>query len=291
MNRTTDIISISSVGQIPTVETIKAIPRERTLKLVFDVGIQEQRATIGQNLTNELIGFQVLLHTVEPEINIAKLITDKEIEDNQDFFEQCAKDYRQLGGELFFKAVEKLGLTLDENCPLITFNELKSGKRQSGKVDNWKYFVHGFHCGFIHIDTKQVIEVPLVFGLEFGDLDPYFFIKYIKSTSKYQPLPVDIFEEYADGKRILEKMIALGKFERIGSNVGNHYGIVVADRQKVIIKSYEELNKLFEEQNPQIEKPAFNFGISSGQTFRTIKHQFVRFKQLFHFLSKRFFGK
>lgn len=259
MNRTTDIISISAVGQIPTLATIRAIPRERTLKLVFEKGLQNQRESIGQNLKNELSDFQIGIHTLEPEISIAKLITDKEIEENQIFFEQCAKDYRQLGEELLFMLVDKLDLELNKDFPLETFNKLKHDKRQIGKVENWKYFVHGFHCRFENNKTGQIIEVPLVFGLEFGDLDPYFFTRYIKSTPKYNPLPVDIFEDYADGFRINEKMISLGKFEKISSNVRNHYGIVVTDRHKVEIKSYEELNGLFTDQKKQIEKPNFNF--------------------------------
>jgi hypothetical protein len=56
---------------------------------------------------------------------------------------------------------------------------------------------------------------------------------YIKSTDKYKPLPVDIFEDYADGLRINEKMLALGKFERIISNLGGHFGTVVTDRKKL----------------------------------------------------------
>jgi hypothetical protein len=259
LNRTTDIISISTVGQIPTLETIRAIPRERTLKLVFEKGLQNKRESIGQNLKKELSDFQIGIHTIESEINIAKLITDKEIEENQIFFEQCAKDYRQLGEELLFKLVDKLDLDLNKDFPMETFNKLKQDKRQIGKVENWRYFVHGFHCGFENNKTGQIIEVPLVFGLEFGDLDPYFFTRFIKSTPKYNPLPVDIFEDYADGVRINEKMISLGKFERISSNVGNHYGIVVTDRLKVEIKSYEELNKIYEVQNKQIGKPNFNF--------------------------------
>ena len=150
-------------------------------------------------------------------------------------------------------------MELNKDSPIVTFNELKRDKRQTGKVEDWRYFVHGFHCGFENNNTGQVIEVPLVFGLEFGDLDPYFFTRYIKSTPKYNPLPVDIFEDYADGVRINEKMISLGKFERISSNIGNHYGVVVADRQKVEIKSYEELNRLYKEQKKQIEKHKFNF--------------------------------
>jgi hypothetical protein len=251
LNRTTDIISINSVGQIPTLETIRAIPRERTMKLVFEKGVQNQRESVGQNLKKELLDFQVGIHTTKPEINISKLISDKEIEDNQDFFEKCAKDYRHLGEELLFKLVDKLELKLNTDFPMETFNELKRDKRQIGKLGDWRYFVHGYHCGFENNKTGQLIEVPLVFGLEFGDLDPYFFTKFIKSTSNYNPLPIDIFEDYADGVRINEKMISLGKFERINSNIDNHYGIVVTDRQKVEVKSYAELNK-------QIGKPNFN---------------------------------
>lgn len=259
MNRTTDIKIINSAGQIPTIDTIRSIPREQTIKLVFENEVQSQREAIGKNLKTELIGFQVGIHTIEPEINIAKLITDKEIEDNQNFFEQCAKDYRQLSEELISKLVSKLDLNLNKDFLMQTFNELKRDGRSNGKVEGWNYNVHGFHCGFVNIKTKQEIEVPLVFGKEFGDLDPYFFSKFIKSTAKYKPMPVDIFEDYEDGVRINNRMLSLGKFERISSNVGNHYGIVVADRQKVEIQSYLDLEKMYQEQNNQTGKPKFDF--------------------------------
>jgi hypothetical protein len=229
------------------------------MKLVFEKKIQSQRETVAQKFKNELSGFQIGIDAVEPEINIAKLISDEEIETNQAFFEQCAKDYRKLAEELLFRLVDKLDLKLNKDFPMETFNELKRDKRQIGKIEGWRYFVHGFHCGFESIATGQLIEVPLVFGLEFGDLDPYFFSEFIKSTPNYRPLPVDIFEDYADGVRINEKMVSLGKFERISSNVENHYGIVVADRPKVEIKSYLGLEKLHQQQNKQIETPKFNF--------------------------------
>lgn len=259
MNRTTDIILINSVEEIPSIDIIKAIPRERVLKLIFGDEVQNKRETIGENLKKELLDFQIGIHTIEPVINIVKLITDKEIKDNQDFFEQCAKDYRQLGEELLFKLVDKLDLKLNKEFPMDTFNELKGDGRQIGQIEDWRYFVHGFHCGFKNSKTRQIIEVPLVFGLEFGDLDPYFFTGFIKSTLEYAPLPVEIFEDYADGVRINKEMISLGKFEIISSNVGNHFGIVVTDRKKVEIKTYLELNKIFEEQTKQIKKSKFNF--------------------------------
>lgn len=258
LKRTTNVITINSVGQIPTLKKIREITREQKLQIVFEKEVQNQRETVGQNLKNELSDFQVSIHTYEPEINIVKLISDKEIEENQAFFEQCAKDYRQLSEELLFKLVDKLYLKLNKDFPMETFNELKQDKRQIGKFEDWSYFLHGFHCGFKNNKTGQLIEVPLVYGLEFGDLDPYFFSKFIKSTPKYQPLPVAIFEDYADGVRINEKMISLGKFERINSNIENYYGTAVTDRQKVEIKSYLDLKKIHEQQNQNIRKPKFN---------------------------------
>ena len=259
LERKTDIISINSIDEIPSIETIKLIKREKILKLVFKNGIKSKRQKIGENLKKELSGFQIGIHTIEPEINIAKLITEKEIEDNKDFFEQCAKDYRELSESLLYKLVDKLKIKMNQDFPMRTFNELKQDKRQTGKVENWEYFVHGFHCGFKNNKSGQIIEVPLVFGQEFGDLDPYFFTKYIKSTPSYQPLPINIYEEYADGVRINEKMVSLGKFEKINSNVGNHFGVVVTDREKVNIKSFEELEELFKKENRQIENSKFNF--------------------------------
>lgn len=173
-----------------------------------------------------------------PEVNIAKLITDDEIDKNQAFFERCAKDYRRLGEQLIFKLADKLGTTINSDYPLLTFNNFKI-KKQTGRVDDWRYYLHGFHCGFTNSETGQRIEVPLVFGLEFGDLDPYFFSTFIKSTPAYRPLPVAIYEDYGDGQRIIGRMLLLGKFERINSNIENHYGVVVADREKLKVKKYE----------------------------------------------------
>ncbi|MFN0203853.1 MAG: DUF6896 domain-containing protein [Bacteroidia bacterium] len=241
MEKTTNIITIHSVEEIPALEAIQAMPRGQTWKLIFEKEVQGQREAIGQKLKDELLGFQVGIHRTPPEINIVKLITDEEIDVNQDFFEQTAKDYRELAGKLLFKLVDKYDLNLNKDFPLKTFNELKRSERQIGKVEGWKYYVHGFHCGFENHKTGQQIETPLIFGLEFGDLDPYFFSRFIKSTPQYRPLPVEIFVDYADGLRINQRMVALGKFERINSNIGNHYGVVVADREKVEIKSYLDL--------------------------------------------------
>jgi hypothetical protein len=256
LERKTDIISIKAIEQVPSLESIRKTPRNRLIKLVFDAKLNSEREKVGNNLKKKLSGFQIGVHLTLPEINISKLITNKEIDENQIFFEECAKDYRQLGEYLIFKLIDKLRLNLNKEFPIETFNQIKRSKKQIGKIESWKYFVHGFHCGFENIETLQKIEVPLVFGLEFGDLDPYFFTIYIKSTPKYNPLQINIFEDYADGVRINKRMIELGKFERIKSNIEGHFGTVVVDRKKVRIQPPKEIKEHYELQN---KKSKFNF--------------------------------
>jgi hypothetical protein len=54
MNRTTEIITVKSVEQIPTLETVRKIPRQKTLKLIFDPTVQKHRENIGRFYKKEL---------------------------------------------------------------------------------------------------------------------------------------------------------------------------------------------------------------------------------------------
>jgi len=242
LKRVTEIIEVHSLGDIPSIATIMSTPRERVLQLKFSPTFNKKRTQIGQDLKSQLTDFKVSVHSTDPVLNVAKLISDKEIEDNQDFFEQCAKDYRNLSRKLIYDLSNELSISIDPDYPLRNFNPLKRDERSVGFMKNWRYNLHGFHCGFENQKTGQEIEVPLVFGLEFGDLDPYFFTRFIRSTKDYEPIPVLIHDDYHDGVKINEKMLSLGKFEKINSNVGNHYGIVVSDRDKVEIKTIDQLN-------------------------------------------------
>lgn len=240
LERSVQIVHIERLDQVPSAGSIQTIPREQILKLVFTESLDKQREVIGSKLAKELEGFQVNVHWRELEINISKLITDEEIEQHQVFFEQCAKDYRILAQRLIYQLAEKLGIQFDEVFPLLTFNPLKrDNSKCRGRLGKWFYYLHGFDCGFENTKTGQSIEVTLVHGLEFGALDPYFFTRFIKSTPEYEPLPVAIYEDYADGKRILEKMIALGRFELINSNIAQKHSAVVTDRVKVNVNVFE----------------------------------------------------
>lgn len=234
--------------EIPDFKSIKSLERGIEWKIVFENNIKSKREKVGNQWKFEHPEFQIAIHTIEPEINIVKLITDKEIDEHQDFFEKCAKDYRNLATELINRFANKHNLQIDSDYPMNNLNASEQfGYKQVGEMDNWRYAFHGFHCAFTNLKNGQHIEVPLMCGLEFGELDPYFFSGFIKSTEEYGPMPTQIYNDYSDGKRILDRMVELGKFEEIQSNWPNRKGIVVTDRDKVKVEVYNPENELEEE--------------------------------------------
>ncbi len=153
--RVTETLSCQTLDSIPSIEEISRFPREKRLQIIFSKNITGSRRTIGNNLKDALPDFLVGIHLQEPIITISKLITDVEIESNQDFFEQCARDHRKLARELIFMLAEHLRVEMDAHFPLQTFTpHLRSRQKNSGTVSGWRYYLHGFHCNFIHRKNK-----------------------------------------------------------------------------------------------------------------------------------------
>ena len=135
----------------------------------------------------------------------------------------------KLATDLIHGLAAQLNETIDPENAMHAFGKYKRG-RQNGRMDEWNYFLHGADCGFKNVRTVQKMEVYLITSLEFGVLDPFFFVDFIKSTASYQPLPVALYDDYADGHRILEKMVALGRFERIQPLPGGYDAVVVRSK-------------------------------------------------------------
>lgn len=238
MERITETLSIACADEIPDIALLRQTPREKVLHLHFTREAQSYREAFGLELKAQLDEFVVSVHTADPVIRIARLISLEEINRHQDFFEHCAKEYRKLATELIFSLAEQLNVDMAENNPLATFAPFKCNRKQKGKMGKWQYCFHGFHCAFENKKTKQNIEVPLAYGFDFGALDPYFFSGFIKSTPAWQPLPVAIYDDYHDGSRIIQQLLVQGKLEKIPSPLPQYTGVAAVDRSNVDIASF-----------------------------------------------------
>ena len=251
------IIEISDIEEFPSIEEIQNIPRGIYLKIKLIDSAQTHQPEKGEQLRKALPNFSIGIHINGSEINIKKLISEEEIAEHQNFFEQCAKDYGVLGEKLINEFIVEKNIPDHDGFPLSKLNGYIGNKNHQNKgvMGEWDYYFHGFHCSFTNRKTMQSIEVPLVYGEEYGVLDPYFFSMFIKTTPEFQPLPIQIYDEYGDGKSIIDAMYQLGKFEIINSNIPGIEGYIVKDRTKKNVKQLEKgIEAILIEQNMSSKK-------------------------------------
>ena len=139
-------------------------------------------------------------------------ISDQDLLTHLDFFITCAKDYQQIASQLINELARHLDIIINSKSPMLSFGFLKNCADTPAytRMGDWEFQVHGFHCSFKHQITGQCISASLVNGLDYGTLDPLFFIEFIKSTPEYKPLPIAFLDSYTDGVKILNKLLEHG---------------------------------------------------------------------------------
>lgn len=213
MERITETLSIACADEIPDIALLRQTSREKVLHLHFASEAERYREEFGLVLKAQLDEFVVGMHSADPVIRIARLISLEEINRHQDFFEHCAKEYRKLATELIFALAEQLNVEMAENNPLVTFAPFKCNRKRKGKMGKWQYCFHGFHCTFENKKTEQNIEVPSPTALLSAIWTRIFFRIY-QIDPAWQPLPVAIYDDYHDGSRIIQQLLALGKLQK-----------------------------------------------------------------------------
>lgn len=82
--------------------------------------------------------------------------------------------------------------------------------------DNWWFEVHGEHCLFRNLKTKQELEVYLGNKESVSNLDPIFFFNFLKTTKKWKHLIVHFENPFADVLNFFEEMVLIQKMENVG---------------------------------------------------------------------------
>lgn len=231
-------IEISNIEDFPSIDEIRNVKRGENLKIHLKNSAQKYQQERGEYLSKNLSNFIIVIHRNGTELSIKRLISPEEVSDHQEFFEQCAQAYGLLGEKLINEFIALNNITDFNGFPLSKLNGYSGNKnhKPKGKMGEWNYFFHGYHCFFENRKTKQEIEVPLTYGEEYGELDPYFFSRFIKTSNSFKTFPVDIYDEYNEGVIILKTMYELGKFEMINSNLPNNTGFIVKKRKKKKVK-------------------------------------------------------
>lgn len=85
-----------------------------------------------------------------------------------------------------------------ENADILNGNETLS--------DNWYFDVHGEHCMFKNLTTEQTLEVSLGNRESVGNIDPYFFYEFLKTTKDFYHLTRYFEKPFQDVLFFLEEL-------------------------------------------------------------------------------------
>ena len=146
-------------------------------------------------------------------ITIKRRIAEQVVLERAEALTGAARQFRRAA----WNRMERLALQLES--PLEAFSaDLTywrwAGHKRVGEMEGgWKYFFHGYACGFGCRRTGQVIEVLLGFEGEFGVLEPWHFFQYLESTRGMEPLARLLGDGYDHTRQALEILTRHGALQ------------------------------------------------------------------------------
>lgn len=139
-------------------------------------------------------------------VTVMEVISKEEVSSLAPLLLTAARSFRADADLLAHQLAELNGVPVSEL--------FAQGKNITIFPKGWEVCRHGIHDCFTHQLTGQQVEVCVVFGTEFGVLDPYFFYQYMATTQGIGA-PKQLVEPYHDTRRALEFLEANGSLKRI----------------------------------------------------------------------------
>src|SRR5687767_4879519 len=107
-------------------------------------------------------------------------MTTQKILEAKEAIYNCAKDFRYDANFMMTELASEFKFKIQ---PSISFpKEVYRHYNNKGIFKGvWSFYFHGSHCRFEHLDTVQVLEVLFTHSPEFGYINPFFLLVYIKT--------------------------------------------------------------------------------------------------------------
>lgn len=168
-------------------------------------------------------------------LSTRRIVTEQALEDHLPLLTSAAVEYRALANALMRRLARQLGTDADEFAVDISWHRHEQIGRLSDDIDGeWDYFFHGVDCAFRSLDSGVVVEARLGCGADFGVFDPWFYIKFMKTTlphrKEYLPILEILRDWWDNGKRAFEYMERRGVLRHLGSGPLDAFGwVMVSD--------------------------------------------------------------
>lgn len=127
----------------------------------------------------------------------------------------AAIEYRKDGKVLMGQLAEKFNLDIEnpKDFEKLIFRGNNDIPRRGELSSSWNYVFHGTECGFHNKHNKQSVEVVLSSHPNFGHIDSWFLLSYMKTSKKYRSEMDGI--TWQELKGVIERLYAKGELEEV----------------------------------------------------------------------------
>ncbi|MFS0858448.1 MULTISPECIES: DUF6896 domain-containing protein [Paenibacillus] len=119
--------------------------------------------------------------------------------------------YKRIAQQLIDKLISETSQAEKEEIINGAYHLLSNEEVLNGEEylsGNWHFDVHGEHCMFENAETGQTLEVSLGSKNDVGNMDPYFFYNFLKSTANYEHLIAYFENPFGDMLNLFERLAA-----------------------------------------------------------------------------------
>ena len=206
----------NGTNQLIEVEEIRNLLKSNSNKLilVFENGKTDDEYR--KSLQTELPNYHAFNVRWIPEIWIYPSLETNAILNRKENIYEAAKSFRNDGIRLMKILGKEYQIDPFKGRELFDLKRKSRNNKQRGKVnEQWNFWFHGAECQFKNQITGQIVELVITNGSEFGALDSYFFVQYLKTTPKYRELANFFSEDASAVTKALNLLEDLGKLQRI----------------------------------------------------------------------------
>ena len=132
---------------------------------------------------------------------------------------QAMDEFASIAELLINKIITETFQPEIENINAGQYYEIENAELRNGQEnlsDNWSFDVHGEHCLFTNLSTRQELEVYLGDKNSSANLDPLFFYNFLKTTEKFNHLTKYFENPFQDMIAFFEKLLSDQKMINVG---------------------------------------------------------------------------
>ena len=154
-------------------------------------------------------------------LNIVPSISTKTVLENILEFHNCIELFDKTAHSLMNLMAQTFDINLNNSNEIYEL-KTKRSENQRGEINNeWKYRFHGKGCSFTNTNTEQFLDVQINNGIEFGELDTYYLMKFIETTESLKKARLILDNKSENMRKVIETLWSSDYLTELPDGINN----------------------------------------------------------------------